>query len=80
MLRQDIIAAGAEGLAVAHALCHRVKGGLCFKIFKTIAGHEDGLAGRVHAVVRPANTLQQAGRPFGCTHLDDAVDIAPVDA
>ena len=43
MLRQHIKASGAEGFAVAHALCHRVKGGLRLKIFEAIAGDENGL-------------------------------------
>ena len=80
MLRQDVIAAWAEALTVAHALCHRVIGGLRFEILKAIAGHEDGLAGFIHAVVGAADTLQQARRALGRAHLDDAVYIAPVDA
>ena len=79
MLRQHIIASGAEGFAIAHALCHRVKSGLRLQIFKTIAGDENGLAGFVHPVVGPANTLQQTRRTLRCAHLDHAVDIAPVD-
>ena len=79
MLRQDVIASGAEGLAIAHPFCHRVIGGLCLQIFKAVAGHEDGLGWLVHPVVRPANPLQQPRASLGRTHLNDAIDIAPVD-
>ena len=43
MLRQDVIASRAEGLAIAHTFGHRVIGGLCLQIFKAVAGDEDGL-------------------------------------
>ena len=59
MLRQDVIASGAEGFPIAYPLGHRVIGGLRLQIFKAVAGDEDGLRWLIHAVVRPANTLQQ---------------------
>ena len=79
MLRQDVVASGAEGLPIAHPFGHRVIGGLCLQIFKAVAGHEDGLGWLVHPVIGPANPLQQPRASLGRTHLNDAIDIAPVD-
>ena len=80
MLRQDIIGTGAEDFAIAHALLHRIERGLRLEIFETVAGNEKRLAGFVHPVVRPADTLQQPRASLGRAHLNHAIDIAPVNA
>ncbi len=80
VLGKHVAGAGAEALGVALAGHDRVIGGLSLEIFEAVAGDEDGLAGLVEAVIGAADALEQAGRALGRAHLDDAVDIAPVDA
>ena len=43
-------------------------------------GDQDSFGRLVHAVVCPANTLQQPGDPFGRADLDNLINPAPIDA
>ena len=58
----------------------RVERGARLEIFEAVAGDEDRLARLVEPVVGAADPLQQPRRALGRAHLDDQVDIAPVDA
>src|SRR3954463_2974086 len=45
-----------------------------------VGGHDDPLAGLVDSVVGAADPREQARAALGRTHLDDQIDVAPVDS
>ena len=80
MLRQNVDPAGAEAVDVELVVGDGVAGGERLEIFEAVARHDDRLARLVHPVVGAADALEQAARPLRRAHLDDEVDVAPVDA
>ena len=80
MLGEHVERAGAEDFGIELALADRVERGARLQIFEAVAGDEDRLAGLVEPVVGAADPLQQARGALGRAHLDDQVDVAPVDA
>ena len=80
VLGEHVERAGAEDLGVELALLDRVEGGARLEIFEAVAGNEDRLARLVEPVVGAADALDQPRRALGRAHLDDEVDVAPVDA
>ena len=80
MLGEHVERAGAENLGVELAIVDRVERGARFEIFEAVAGDDDALARLVEPVVGAADPLQQARAALGRAHLDDEIDVAPVDA
>ena len=80
MLGEHVERAGAEQVGVDLARLDRVEGGARLEIFEAVAGDEDRLGGLVETVVGAADALEQAAGAFGRAHLDDAIDVAPIDA
>ena len=83
--RQDVLGehverAGAEDFGIELAVVDRVQRGAGFEIFEAVAGDDDALARLVEPVVGAADPLQQPRAALGRAHLDDEVDVAPVDA
>ena len=58
---------------------HGVECGTCFQIFEAVAGDQDAVARLIQPMVGATDPLKQAGTALGRSHLDHAVDIAPVD-
>ena len=80
MLGQHVQPALARRVAVELAGLDRLDGRTALHEFEAVARHQDRLARLVVAVVGPAEPLQQPAGALGRAHLDDEVDIAPVDA
>jgi hypothetical protein len=80
VLGKRVERAGAEDLGVELACRDRVKRGLGLEIFEAIAGHDHAARRLVEAVIGAADPLQQARAALGRAHLDDEVDVAPVNA
>ncbi len=79
MLGEHVDRSGAEDFGIELLVLDRVEGGPGLEIFEAVAGDDERLAGLVEPVVGPADALEQARRALGRAHLDDEVDIAPVD-
>jgi hypothetical protein len=79
VLREHVERAGAEDVGVELAFIDRVQCGASLEIFESVAGDEDRLARLVEPVVGAANALQEPRRSLRRPHLDDAIDIAPID-
>ena len=62
------------------AFADRIERGASLQIFEAVARNDHAQRRLVKPVVGPADPLQQAGAALGRAHLDDEVDIAPVDA
>ena len=80
VLREHVERSGPEILGVELAVVDGVERGACLEIFEAVAGHDSAFARLVEAMVGAADALQQARRALGRAHLDDEVDVAPVDA
>ena len=80
MLGEDVDRAGAEDFGVELAGVDRVERGAGLEIFEAVAGDDHALRRLVEAVVGAADPLEQARAALGRAHLDDQIDVAPVDA
>jgi hypothetical protein len=80
MLGEHVERAGAEAVGIERAFLDRVEGGARLQIFEAVAGDEDRLRRLVEPVVGAADALEQARGALRRAHLDDEVDVAPVDA
>ena len=80
MLGEDIETAAEKDIGVELTCLHRIQRRARFEIFEAVAGDEDSFGRLVKPVVGAADPLQESRRTLGRAHLDDAVDIAPVDA
>src|SRR5436305_459788 len=79
MLGEYVERARPEHFRIELAVFDRVERGSGFEIFEAVAGHDHALARFVEAVVGAADALQQPRATFRCPHLDDEIDVAPVD-
>ena len=79
VLREHVERAGAEDFGVELAIVDRIERGARLEIFEAVAGDDDALARLIEPVVGAADPLQQARAALGRAHLDDEVDVAPVD-
>src|SRR3546814_19641549 len=52
---------------------------LAFHHLETIGGHEDRLGRLVHAVVGPADALGEPRGALRRAHMDDEIDVAPIE-
>jgi len=80
MLGEHVERAGAEDFRIELALVDRVQSRARLQIFEAVAGDEDRLRRLVEPVVGPADPLQEPRAALGRAHLDDEIDIAPIDA
>ncbi len=60
-------------------LC-RIERGAAFEHLEAVGGHEEGFRRIVQAVIGAADALDEARRSFRRAHVDDQIDVAPVDA
>ena len=80
MLSQNVQTPRPEIFAIALALVDGIARRRRFEEFETVARHEQRGRRLIETVVGTADALQQARRAFGRAHLDDEVDVAPIDA
>ena len=80
VLGKDIERARSRPLPVYLACFHGCLSCAAFEHFKPVCRHKEGFGGLVHPVVGAANALDEAGRALRRAHLDDEIDLAPVDA
>ena len=80
MLGQHVEAPVSEVPAIEITRVQRLLRGDALQHLEAVGGDHDGPTGLVQAVIGAADALEQAGRPLGCSDLDDEIDIAPVDA
>ena len=80
VLREHVERSGTEDLGVQFPVVDRVERCARLEIFEPVAGHDHALARLVEPVVGAADPLQQSRAALGRAHLDDEVDVAPVDA
>ena len=79
VLGEHVERSGPEVLRVELAVVDRVERGARLEIFEAVAGHDDALARLVEPVIGAADPLQQPRAALRRAHLDDEVDVAPVD-
>ena len=79
MLRQHIEPAGAKDVLVELAGQHGIARRQGFEIFEAVARHDQRMARLIHAVVGAAGTLQKPRCALRGSHLDDEIDITPID-
>ena len=80
VLGQHVERAGTEDILVELAFVDRVQRRPSLQKLESIARDEQSLARLVEPVIGAADPLQQSRRTLGRAHLDDEVDVAPVDA
>ena len=78
MLGQHIERARSKTVRVQLAGLHGIARSQRLQIFKAVARHDQAAAGFIHAVIGAPRALQQARGPLGCTHLDDQINVAPI--
>ena len=79
VLGEGVEGARAEDVGVELMVVDRVQCGAGLEIFEAVAGNDYAFGGLVEAVIGAADPLEQARRTLGSAHLDDEVNIAPVD-
>ena len=80
VLRQHVEPAGAQRRRVLRVRRDRIDRGAAFKHFETIGRHQHAFRRLVHAVIGAADALEQARGALRRAHIDDEIDVAPVDA
>ncbi len=80
VLRQHVERTLARKGDVLRAGLSRIDGGAAFQNLEAVGGHEDRLRGLIEPVVGAADALDEAAGALRRTHMNDEIDIAPVDA
>ena len=79
VLGEHIQRSTTNAFAVHLAILNGSFGGAAFQDFKSVGRHEHRLARLIHAVIGAPDPLHQPGGSFRRAHLDDEIDLAPVD-
>ena len=80
VLRQHVERAGAQRRRILRVRGDRVDRGAAFQHLEAVGRHQHAARRLVHAVIGAADALQQPRGALRRAHVDDEIDVAPVDA